>query len=241
MEDRNQLSGTAVVDGRLTERRLPRRSTTFDIVRWCMLALWIFVVAVAVTVGSRTSQLSDLEFELNAGGVESVMVTPGMPPGAEGVATQSVFWRSGFLNHRADVLMITPGDDSAASRSDDDMAVRSGYDIAEHLADEDSAVLIKRIPERLSSGVVYGFDVPVWLLGFALVGAIGTLMVLVSGPQPWRATRWAWFWIIPTVIGPPLFLILAGPTPPLRSPRQHHWKLTGGWAFLSALLLQSVL
>jgi len=137
--------------------------------------------------------------------------------------------------------MITPGDDSAASPSDDDMAVRSGYDIAEQLADEDSDVLITRISERLSSGVVYGFDVPFWLLGFALVGAIGTLMVLVSGPQPWRATRWAWFWIIPTVIGPPLFLILAGATPPLRSPREQHRKLTGGWAFLVALLLQSVL
>jgi len=71
MEAVNRLSGTAGVDGRLTEGRLPRRSTTFDIARWCMLALWIFVMVVAVTVGSRTSQLSNLESELNAGRVTS--------------------------------------------------------------------------------------------------------------------------------------------------------------------------
>lgn len=241
MEAGNQLSGSTKVDGVDTEARLPRRSTVFDLVRWSMLALWIFVMVVAVTVGSRTSQLSDLESDLTAGTVTSVTVTPGMPPGAEGVTMQSVFWRSGLLNYRADVLMVTPGDDSAASPHDDGMAVRSGYDVAEQLAEEDSELLITRIPDRLSSGVVYGFEVPIWLLGFAFAGAVGTLMVLVSGHQPWRATRWGWFWIISTAIGPPLFLILAGPTPLLPSPRKQHRKLTGGWAFLIALFLQSVL
>ncbi|RMB61780.1 hypothetical protein EAX62_03945 [Tessaracoccus antarcticus] len=214
----------------------------FDVVRWWTLVVWIFVMAVAVTIGSRTGQLSDLESDLKAGGVTSVMVTPGLPPGAEGVTTQSVFWRSGVLNHRADVLMITPGDESLASPSSGDMAVRWGYDIAQHITDEDSAVLITRIPQRSSYGVVYGFEVPMWLLVFALAGAVGTFTVLVSGPQPWRATRWAWLWIIISAgIGPPLFLILAGPTPPLRSPREQHRRLTGGWAFVVALLCQSLL
>lgn len=241
MQTGNQLSGAAGTDGRVDDGRLPPRSTVFDFVRWAMLALWIFVMAIAVTAGSRITPLRDLEFDLNAGDVTSVMITPGMPPGAEGVMTQSVFWRSGLLNHRADVLMTTPGDDSSTSTSDEDMAVRSGHDIAEQIAAKHSAVLIERIPERSSSAEVFGFQVPFWLLGFALAGAAGTLFLLVSGPQPWRATRWAWFWILTTGIGPPLFLILAGPTPPLRSPQERHRKLTGGWAFLLALLLHPLL
>lgn len=239
MQAGNQVSDRAEADARVVEGRLPRRSEMFDVLRWAMLALWIFVMTVGVSVGSYDSQLRDLESDLAAGRVTSVMVTPGMPRGAEGETTQSVFWRAGLLNHRADVSMIIPGTDNWAS--DDGMETRSGYDIAEQIAAEHPTVRIERIPELLSYAEVFGFQVPFWVLWFALAGAVGTLMVLVSGPQPWRATRWAWFWILSTGIGPPLFLLLAGPTPPLRSPRKQHRKLTGGWAFLTALLIQSLL
>ncbi len=241
METANQVSVAAGVDGCVTDEQIPRRRTVFDFVRWMMLALWLFVMAVAVSIGSYSTQLRDLESELDRGGVTSVTVTPGMPAEAEGATTQSVYWRSGWLNHRADVVMVTPGDDSWAWTSEDNMAVRTGYDIANQLAEKDPALLITRVPERMSGAEVYGFEVPSWLLGFTLAGAFGTFVVLVSGPQPWRATRWAWFWLMTTVIGAPLFLVLAGPTPPLRSPREQHRRLTGGRAFIIALVLQLLL
>lgn len=238
MKPNNAASGSAGVPGRVVHRRIRRPTTMFDFVRWAMLALWIFVIAVAVTVGARGSNFGELESALNAGDVTSVMVTPGLPSGAEGSMTQTIYWRSGLLNHYAEVRMVSPDADSTAS-SGDDAAVRSGYDIAAQIADEHPAVTITRIAERHSYGEVFGFQVPTWLIWFALAGAGGTLMVLVSGPEPWRATRWAWFWLITTGIGPPLFLILAGPTPPLRSPRETHRRLTGGWAFLIVLFFGS--
>lgn len=240
MKPNNAASGSAGVPGRVVHRRIRRRTTMFDFVRWAMLALWIFVMTVAVTVGDRGSNFGELESALNTGDVTSVMVTPGLPSGAKGSMIQTIYWRSGLLNHYAEVRMVTPDADNTAS-SGDDAAVRSGYDIAAQIADEHPAVTTTRIAERHSYGEVYSFQVPTWLIWFALAGAVGTLMLLVSGPEPWRATRWAWFWLITTGIGPPLFLILAGPTPPLRSPRETHRRLTGGWAFLIAVFFGSFL
>lgn len=241
METDDQVVGSVRIKESTAEGRLSRGRTVFDVIRWTSLLLWLLVLAAAVTLGSRITPLSDLEFDVNAGDVTSVAITPGMPPGAEGVAMQSVFWRSGFLNHRADVVMVTPGQGASEATFDEDVAVRDGHDIAERLGVEHPSLLITQVPERLSSAQVFGFDVPLWLLGFALPGIVGTLMVLVSGPQPWRATRWAWFWILSTGIGPPLFLILAGPTPPLPPPRERHRRLTGGWALLVTVLLQPLL
>ena len=232
MEASSEFLGATGVGARATERHFPRRSTVFDFVPWAMLALWVFVMAVSVSIGSYSGELSKFESDLQSGRVTSVSVTPGMPPTAEGVMTQSIYWRTGVLTRRADVLMVTPGEDSEALTGDDAMEVRSGYDIAEQIAAQEPAVLITRVPQLLSYAQVYGFQGPSWLAGFVLVGAIGTLMALVSGPQPWRATRWGWFWILSTGIGVPLFLILAGPTPPLRAPREQHRRLTGGWALL---------
>lgn len=240
MESRNSASDTAAVRGRFAHQRIQRRNTMFDVVRWVMLALWIFVMAVAVTVGSRGSNLGELESALNTGGVTSVMITPGLPSDAEGSMTQTIYWPSDLLNCYAEVRMVTPNIDSTTTSSNN-VAVRSGYDIGAQIADEYPAVTITRIDGRLSYGGIYGFQVPTWLIWFALTGAIGTLMVLVSGLEPSRATRWAWFWLITTGVGPPLFLILAGPTPPLRSPRDSRRRLTGGWAFLIAMFFGSFL
>ncbi len=241
MDVGNPVSGTSGLHPYVPDGRIQRRTTVFDVVRWAMLVVWIVVMAVAVTIGSRTSHLSDLESELSTGSVTSVRITPGMPSGAEGANTQSVFWRDGLLNHRADVVMITPGSNSSASSFDDTVAIRSGYDIAEQIADQQPRVQISRVPEILSYAEAFGFQLPMWMAWFTLVGAAGTFLVLVAGPEPWHATRWAWFWIMSTGIGPPLFLILSGPTPPLPAPRHRHRRLTGGWAFVIALLIQAVL
>jgi hypothetical protein len=70
---------------------------------------------------------------------------------------------------------------------------------------------------------------------------LATLLLLVREPQPWRATPWAWFWIWTTPIGTPLYLLLSGPTPLLPAPRNPNRRLTGGWAFLLAFVLGSLL
>ena len=89
---------------------------------------------------------------------------------------------------------------------------------------------------------VLGWVAPDWTGLARLFLVIGTLAHLVLGPQPWRATRWAWFWLFGVLspLGMIAFLVLSGPTPGVRTPRSGARRLTGGWAFLLALVLGSV-
>lgn len=72
---------------------------------------------------------------------------------------------------------------------------------------------------------------------------VAVLFVLINGPQPRWATRWAWFWLIlnpALVITAALFLIVSGPVSPTREPvPQSGRRLTGGWAFLIAVVVLS--
>ena len=81
---------------------------------------------------------------------------------------------------------------------------------------------------------------PVWLLGFVW---IFTFAMMVSGPDPWRATKSAWFWLMISPAGPIVliaFLSLGGPTGLAPAPRRGAQRLTGGWAFLLFLLLKAL-
>ena len=59
---------------------------------------------------------------------------------------------------------------------------------------------------------------PIGIVAFVL--HLAGLALLVTGPQPWRATRWAWFWLLllPPV-GSIAFLLLSGPTAGLPAPK----------------------
>jgi hypothetical protein len=96
-------------------------------------------------------------------------------------------------------------------------------------------------------------DRTVWSIGFGgrspVEAALGwqmfgtatfvTLLLLVFGPQPRWATKWAWFWL--AIAFQPLWLVfvLFEPVPLwIKQPlAQAASKLTGGWAFLIALLV----
>ena len=85
---------------------------------------------------------------------------------------------------------------------------------------------------------VYGWSVPGALALRILVLFVGTLSMIL-GPRPWRATRWAWAWLVLLVplVGVPAYLLFGGPTGLFRPKPPHRPGLTGGWAFLLALLL----
>ena len=94
-----------------------------------------------------------------------------------------------------------------------------------------------------SGGSILGWDVPSWLVWFVLAGMAVTLWLIVNGPEPWRATRWAWAWALffTGPVGAGAFAVLAGPTPGLPGPKDANRRLSGGWAFLLLLLLSPVL
>lgn len=93
--------------------------------------------------------------------------------------------------------------------------------------------------QRLDEGgwSSYGNGVAI-AVGLAIVA---TLFVLINGPEPRWATRWAWFWLIMSpalVVTLPLFLIGSGPQRPWDTPTEPIGRrLTGGWAFLIAALV----
>ncbi|RHW25914.1 hypothetical protein D0Z08_16365 [Nocardioides immobilis] len=74
-----------------------------------------------------------------------------------------------------------------------------------------------------------------WLMAGLFVMTIG---MLGAAGEPWRATRWAWFWLI-LMLPPfacPAYLLFGGPAG-LARPKRPEARLTGGWAFLLAILL----
>ncbi len=75
--------------------------------------------------------------------------------------------------------------------------------------------------------------------GPVYVVLLGATLVLNGGPRPWRATRWAWAWLVLLVppFGIAAYLALGGPTGLFRPRDPRRVWLTGGWAFLLALLL----
>ena len=99
-------------------------------------------------------------------------------------------------------------------------------------------------PDQPAPGLVstvWGLRVPAWLGALALVSAAVSLFSLVRGPEPWRATRWAWFWLMSNPLGLSAYLLLAGPTPGIARPSPGGSRLRGGWAFLISSVIGTAL
>ncbi|MDO8106049.1 hypothetical protein Q6348_02430 [Isoptericola sp. b441] len=69
------------------------------------------------------------------------------------------------------------------------------------------------------------------------VASLATLILLIVGPQPRWATKWAWFWLLG--VGPmSVVFLLAEPVPVWQTSPAYArpQRLTGGWAFLLAIV-----
>lgn len=205
--------------------------------RWGIIATWVLIIATAAAVGQRSTSLHQLEDGLSTGRVRTVYVAGGVQ-GAEGYATQQLHWRQGLLQYRTEVLQVSPGTQAPTDTGDDVSAVRTG-DIGAELASSYPAVHVIRDQPASPGASTHGWLVPGWLLLLGIIAGLLALYLLINGPPPWRATRWAWFWfwLMATPVGILAFLLLSGPTPPLPAPRDHTRRLTGGWAFVVSIPL----
>lgn len=211
-----------------------------DVLRWALLLCWLFILIYAAVLGERSAPLRQLEAALTTDQVHTVSLTRGFDPSSSGYGTQELHWRQGWHRYHAEVVMVSPDGDYGRAQ-DEGVTTRRGFDIAAELLRGNPRVDLIRVPYQRSGGEVYGWQVPLWLGGVVLAAILGTLVILIAGPQPWRATRWAWFWLMTSPVGTVLFLLLAGPFPPLRPPRVPGRRLAGGWAFLLSLVLTSFL
>ena len=206
-------------------------------VGWALLVCWVLATVAAVFLGERSSTLSDLEDAVASGDVSVVEVEGGLGPTGRGYAEIELHWRDGLFAHRAVLREARPL--RAAPMHADVPTVRAG--VVDRMQATYPDLRVGQLSDSRSSftGDFLGRRIPTALLagGFAL--SLATLGLLIAGPQPWRATRWAWFWIlgIAAPLGAIAYLVLAGPTGLTSPPRPGASRLTGGWAFLLSFLV----
>ncbi len=212
------------------------RRPHWHVVRFVTALAWLLLAAAVLLTGERSTTLDSL---LAAGDVGEVRVSgPGLPPGARGYAVEQVRWREGAVRYVAEIVEANPRRAGLRARTEADQRPVVTTDAVAYLDERTEGVRVVRDGSRTFSGELGPWLVPDWVRGSALLLLAATGLLLLGGPRPWRATRWAWFWLMlgAAPIGVPAFLVLSGPVPGLRRPRPGAVLLTGGWAFLLTFL-----
>lgn len=205
-----------------------------------VLLAWLAVVVVAVLLtGTRPASLGDLQRGLASGEVTAVTLVGALEPGATGQAQPLIFWHDGLLP-RYTTVQHHRGFASERQLSQGGIPVVSA-DLAGELArwTPNGDLDVVSEPVRSVCGTtIHDWCVPPGTALAAVAWGMVTFVTLVAGPQPRRATRWAWFWLLaglgPVVLVGYLILGLPRPGEPLQPQGR---RLTGGWAFLIGLLL----
>ena len=213
----------------------------WDRIRWALLACWLIAAGATILTGERSSSWATVQKLVATGQVKTVRVVAELPARGTGYSLVEVHWRHGPMRYQAEVMQVRgrgrPGPEAA----------RQGATPVLHEAPSrrlsrlQPGLQVKRDQGRSNSGQLLGWLVPSWLALFAAALFFTGLALLIAGPQPWRATRWAWFWLQVPPVGGIVFLLASGPTPGVPDPRSRTRRLSGGWAFLLSLPLMGML
>jgi hypothetical protein len=211
--------------------------------RWSLTVCTFLLLATAIVVGNHPSSWDHLLVGLDTGRVRTVWVRGGLPPGASGSSPVVVRWHEGLIWREAQVLEVkgVPARHGAARVERTSTVVRG--DVGARLVQLRPDVhLIRQQEPSGVSGTVLGWGVPAWMgLATLALWMAGVMLLMLHAKPWWRATRWAWFWLMMIMpLGTLAFLVLAGPTPFVPAPRNPARRLTGGWALLLTLLLGAV-
>lgn len=228
------MATTAVVER--TARTTPPAGRWDRIAAWSALAVLALVCVGGVALGEREVPVRDLRAAIAAGDVTEVRMSDDDVHGI-GYGPVTIRWRQHGLAY---VTTVTQASDERQARKVQrprDEVVVGG--VADALTTGGRQVEVVGSTPTYYAGTsttIFGFRAPGWL---AIVGLamVPVTLLLVGSTEPWRATRWGWAWLVLlTPIGMPLFLLFGGLTG-LWRPRPGSHRLTGGWAFLLALLV----
>lgn len=219
--------------------RIERSTRRVRVVGWVLALGWTALLVSVVTFGERESSYDRLEAGLRAGEVSEVqLIGELMPDDALGFESVGVRWRDGLRLRTATFSHATNERMARHARRNGSAEPVIVGSVEGHLASLNPDVRLTQGSHRGSSFSALDYEAPGWVGLAYLVLLVGTLG-LIAGPRPWRATRWAWAWLVLLAppVGIPCYLLLGGPTGLSRPrPPGRIW-LTGGWAFLLALLL----
>ena len=209
------------------------------IVAWVLLAGLVVTYVSAVLLGERHVEVSELRRAIASGEVTEVRISDDGITGI-GYGPVSIRWEQHGITYVTDVTQASSdGEARKVDRPPDEVVVG---DVARALRTNGREVTATRTTESHhgTSTTLLGFEVSGAFFVVNLVITCATLL-LVGAREPWRATRWAWAWLVLlTPIGVPLFLLFGGLTG-LWRPRPGAYRLTGGWAFLLASAVGSAL
>lgn len=210
---------------------------------WCRAALifgWLAVLVLAVGYGDRPSSYSALESAIRAGKVNRVDIAdePTGPIRGSWTLEVTLSWRRGLIGHTTTVTETNSG---ASPRPRYGATAVIHGKVSSRLRAQGVDVHSRSTPSSSSStGFLPGWTLPGWTLLPLLAVLFGTLVSIGASPEPWRATRWAWFWLVflASPIGLIAYVLLSGPAPFVREPATNR-RLTGGWALLLALVISA--
>jgi hypothetical protein len=222
----------------------PGVSSRWTSFRLALAVAWILLLPAAVLLGERATSMAAFDEAVSAGRVHTVRLDGGLPPGTSGSALVEVRWRDRLIARVAEVRQVSADQGSQSSSGESRTVVG---DLPSQLSLAHPGLRVDSHPDEPYrsglSGDVLGRHLWGWPALAPAALALAGLFLLINGPQPWRATRWAWFWIgfTPLLggIGVLAFLVLSGPTPLVPAPRTSR-RLRGGWAFVIMAIISTI-
>ena len=198
------------------------------------VGLWLTTAVALGLTGEKQSDLNQLSASISEGSVTHVEIVGAPRDSWRGRTTVTLRWRGRWLDRFAEVQVTgrpTPGTFDDGSQIYGDPATY--FESVAFPRELDITYV-----DRPRHQEWWGWRAPGWV-GWLAVGTwFGTVLLAGNGPEPWRATKWAWTWL--TLWGGPLgclgFFLLGGPLG-LGRPKDLGRRLTGGWAFLIAVVL----
>lgn len=227
--------------------RVPR------VVAWVLVLGWALTSVAVVLSVDRTRSLGDLEAAIYEGRVDEVLVAGELGPGSNGSAAVELRWSVRGLRYVTEARQLQGSEQqirrlerqsASTLTSGDDTVLRAiRGDLTTYLTSLDPDVRVEQTYRTLRAGGLsyesFGWTIRGWLLWPFIALLAVTLRLLAISPAPWRATRWAWFWLVMGLapLGALAFLLLGGPTGAARRPSPQRRDLNGWWAFVLVLLL----
>lgn len=218
-------------------RVVPGRQLAWVFVAWTLVATCLVLLGTILVAGERPASYAELRAAVADGRVDEIRVEGGLRGQVEGASSAAVHWRDGLKGRVTSVTEATSRRDARSMGMS--RPILDGR-VDDKLSELDPDLRTTRSSEGGSYSEIGPWRVPGWTGIASAVLYLGVLALLLGGPKPWRATRWAWLWLVGSVpiVGALAFLLLGRSTsllPPARPER----RLTGGWAFLLAFVIHS--